>query len=76
MKEISIQQLQQDTSQWVKMAAGHERIIITDGGKPIAALTGFETTRTPGHLPDREDRISQRSVLNVDSANYISEMRD
>jgi antitoxin (DNA-binding transcriptional repressor) of toxin-antitoxin stability system len=41
MKEISLQELHQDTSQWVKLTARKERIIIMDGGQPIAALTAF-----------------------------------
>ncbi len=75
MKEISIQQLQDDTSQWVRLAAHRERIIITDGGQPVAALTPLEPSQPPKRLPDREDKIKQRSLLKVDSADYVSEMR-
>jgi len=76
MKEISIQELHQDTAQWVKQAARRESIIITDGGHPVATLTAFEATRLPTQLPDREDKIRRRSLIRVDSADYISEMRD
>ena len=75
MKEISIQQLQDDASQWVRLAANQERIIITDGGQPVAALTALEPLQAPKRLPDREDKIKQRSVIKVDSADYVSEMR-
>jgi antitoxin (DNA-binding transcriptional repressor) of toxin-antitoxin stability system len=76
MKEISIQELHQDTSQWVKLAAQKERIIITtDDGEPIAALTAFEPSLSPKRLPDREEKINQRSVIKADSADYLSEMR-
>jgi prevent-host-death family protein len=75
MKEISIQELQQDASQWVKLAARRERIIITDGGKPIAELTAFEPSPLRKRLQDREERIRNRSLIKVDSADYISEMR-
>lgn len=75
MKEISIQELHQDTSEWVRLAASRERIIITDGGQPIAALTAFEPSLLPKRLPDREDKIKARSLIKVDSADYISEMR-
>jgi antitoxin (DNA-binding transcriptional repressor) of toxin-antitoxin stability system len=75
MKEISIQELHQDTGQWVRLAAGHERIVITDGGQPIAALTALEESQLHSPLPDREDRIKQRSLIKVDSAEYISDMR-
>ncbi|MEK6324539.1 MAG: type II toxin-antitoxin system Phd/YefM family antitoxin [Acidobacteriota bacterium] len=53
MKEISIQELQHDTGQLVRLAARRERIIITDGGQPVAALMAFKcapraTIRLPG----------------------------
>ena len=75
MKEISIQELHQETSQWVRLAARRERIIITDAGRPIAALTAFEPSQLLKALPDREDKIKKRSLIEVDSADYISEMR-
>ena len=75
MKEISIQELHRDTGEWVRLAARRERIVITDGGQPIAALTAFEESQVPGRLPDREDKIKERSLIKVDSADYISEMR-
>ena len=75
MKEISIQELHQETGQWVRLAARRERIIITDGGQPIAALTAFEPSQLSKPLPDREDKIRKRSLIKADSADYISEMR-
>jgi antitoxin (DNA-binding transcriptional repressor) of toxin-antitoxin stability system len=75
MEEISIQELHRDTGQWVRLAAGHERIVITDGGQPIAALTAFEESQLYSPLPDREERVKQRSPIKVDSPEYISEMR-
>ena len=73
MKEISIQELHNDTDQWVRLAATRERIIITDGGQPIAALTPLEPS--PKRLPDREAKINRRSQIETDSADYVSEMR-
>ena len=75
MKEISIEELKRDAGQWVRLAAGREPVIITDGGKRVATLTGLEPPRHSKRLPDREDRIRQRSQINVDSADYLSEMR-
>ena len=75
MKEVSIQELQIDTDQWVRMAARHGRIIITEGGRPVAALTAFEPSQPTRPLPDREDNIKERSLIKVDSADYVSEMR-
>lgn len=75
MKEISIQELQHDTDQWVRQASRHGRIIITDGGQPVAALTALEPPLPRKPLPDREEQIKLRSVIEVDSADYVSEMR-
>ena len=76
MKEISIEELKRDAGQRVSLAASREPVIITDGGKPVATLTGLEPPRHSKRLPDREDEIRQRSQINVDSADYLSEMRD
>jgi len=76
MREISIEELKRNAGQWVKLAASREPIIIIDGGKPVATLTGLEPPHLPRGLPDREDRISKRSRIMVDSADYLSEMRD
>ena len=75
MKEISIQELHEDTDQWVRLAASKERVIITDNGRPIAALTALESSLSPKRLPDREAKINRRSRIETDSAEYISEMR-
>ena len=76
MKEISIEELKRSVGDWVKLAARREPIIITDGGKPVTTLTGLEPPHLPSRLPDREDKISNRSQISVDSADYLSEMRD
>jgi prevent-host-death family protein len=76
MKEISIEELKRNIGQWVKLAADREPIIITDDGKPVATLTGLEPPHLSRGLPDREERISKRSRIMVDSADYLSEMRD
>lgn len=76
MKEISIEELKRNAGQWVKLAASREPIIITDDGKPVATLNGFQPSRTPKRLPDREEKIMQRSRITVESADYLSEMRD
>lgn len=74
MKEISIGELKRDAGQWVMLAARREPVIITDGGKPVATLTGLEPPHHSKRLPDREDKIKKRSQINVDSADYLSEM--
>lgn len=76
MKEISIEELKRNAGQWVKLAASREPIIITDDGKPVATLNGFKPTHRSRRLPEREEKIKQRSRITVDSADYLSEMRD
>lgn len=76
MKEISIEELKRNVGQWVRLAGHQEPIVITDGGKPVATLTGLEPPHLPRRLPDREDKISKRSQVIVDSVDYLSEMRD
>ena len=76
MKEISIEELKPDAGQWTRLAVGKEPVIITDGGKPVATLTGLEPSRHSKRLPDREDKIKQRFPITVDSVDYLSEMRD
>lgn len=76
MKEISIEELKRNAGQWVKLAASREPIIITDDGKPVATLNGFEPPHRSRRLPDREEKITKRSRITVDSADYLSEMRD
>jgi antitoxin (DNA-binding transcriptional repressor) of toxin-antitoxin stability system len=75
MKEISIEELKRDAGRWVRLAARKEPVIITDGGKAVATLTGLEPAHRSKPLPDREDKIRQRSQITVDSAEYVSEIR-
>lgn len=75
MKAISIEELQKDTDQWVRLAAEREPIVITDNGKPLARLVAFEHPQVHSSLPNREEKIKQRSRISVESADYISEMR-
>jgi antitoxin (DNA-binding transcriptional repressor) of toxin-antitoxin stability system len=58
-----------------RRAASKERIVITDDGQPIATLISPEPASSRKRLPDRETQIKRRSWIEVDSADYISEMR-
>ena len=75
-EEISIEELKRDAGQWIRLAASTEPVLITDGGKPVATLTGVEPPHPSKRLLNREAKINQRSKINVDSADYLSEMRD
>jgi len=76
MKQISISELQSDAGWWIRQAAIEKQIVITDQGQPVAALIPFRSSPSGQPLPDREERINRRPYLTVDSADYISEMRD
>ena len=76
MKQISISELQSDARLWIQQAVIERQIVITDQGQPIAALIPFCSSQSGKPLPNREARINQRSSIVVDSAVYVSEMRD
>jgi len=76
MKQISISELQSDAGRWIRRAAIEKQIVITDQGRPVAALIPFWPSQSGKPLPNREERISRRSHITVDSAVYLSDMRD
>ncbi len=76
MKQISIQELQTDTGAWINQVATEKQIVVTDNGQPVAAIIPLPSQKSGKTLPNREERIRQRSYLPTDSAVYISEMRD
>jgi prevent-host-death family protein len=76
MRQISISELTSNVALWIREAATERQIVITDQGKPLAAIVPLFTSKSPKPLPDREERITRRSLIGVDSAIYISEMRD
>jgi len=76
MNKISIGELHEDTERWVRLAASNEQIVITDGEQPIAALVPFDRSRRGKSLPNRWEQIKKMKPIPVDSAEYISEMRD
>jgi prevent-host-death family protein len=56
MKSISIRELHAKTGQWVRLAEAHEQIIITERGRPVAALTPYRTAA-------KSNRFSGRKLL-------------
>ena len=56
MKTISIRELHEKTGEWVRLAEAHEQIIITQRGRPVAALT-------PCRLPVKANRFKARKLL-------------
>jgi antitoxin (DNA-binding transcriptional repressor) of toxin-antitoxin stability system len=75
MKTISIRELHLKTGRWVRHAAVHGPVVVTDRGRRVAALQPFDPDRARRPLPDREAVIRKRSRIPVDSAVYVSEDR-
>jgi antitoxin (DNA-binding transcriptional repressor) of toxin-antitoxin stability system len=74
MKQIS--EFQANAGWWIRQAVLEGQLVITDQGRPVAALTPVLSIQPGKPLPNREERISRRSHITTDSADYISEMRD
>ncbi len=75
MKTISIRELHLETGRWVRHAASRGPIVVTDRGRRVAALQPFDASVTGRPLPNREAAIRKRSKVPVDSAVYLSELR-
>lgn len=81
MKTISIRELHEKTGEWVRAAAAHEQIIVTDSGKPVAVIS-------PHRAPPKGNKFANRKLLpgfaklmktplgGRDSSEIISEERD
>jgi antitoxin (DNA-binding transcriptional repressor) of toxin-antitoxin stability system len=75
MKTITIRELHLKTGRWVRHAAIHGPVVVTDRGRRVAALQPFDAATTRRPLPDRETVIRKRSRIPVDSAVYVGEDR-
>jgi len=76
MKTISIRELHLETGRWVRHAASRGPVVVTDRGRRVAALQPFDASVTGRPLPNRETAIRKRSKVPVDSAVYLSELRE
>lgn len=76
MKTISIRELHMKTGRWVRHAASHGLVVVTDRGRRVAALQPFDASVAGRPLPDREASIRKRSKVPVDSVVYQSELRE
>jgi prevent-host-death family protein len=75
MKVITIRELHLKTGRWVRHAAAHGPVVVTDRGRRVAALQPFDAAAARQPLPDRESVIRRRSRIPVDSAVYVAEDR-
>jgi len=76
MKTISIRELHLKSGRWVRHAASRGPIAVTDRGRRVAALQAFDASATRRPLPNREAAIRKRSKIPVDSAVYVSKLRE
>lgn len=76
MRTISIRELHLDTGRWVRDAAAQGPVVITDRGRPIAALQAFDPAYKGAPLPKREAAIRARGRMPVDSVVYQAEIRE
>ena len=75
MKTISIRELHLETGRWVRHAAAHGAVVVTDRGRAVAAIQPHDSAKARRPLPDRETVIAKRSRIPVDSAVYVAEDR-
>lgn len=82
--EIPVRELHARTGHYVRKASAHQRIVITDRGKPVAELQplgreeGEHSRRTWKNrllLPEYA-RVADQSIGGTDSSQMISEDRD
>ena len=76
MKTISIRELHLKTGRWVRHAVTRGPIVVADRGRSVAALQPFDPSVIGRPLPNREAAIRKRSKVPVDSALYVSKLRE
>lgn len=80
MKTISIRELHEKTGEWVRLAEAHEQIIITERGRPVAALAPFRTVAKANRFRGRKllpayKKLSGKLSGGTDSGTILSEER-
>ncbi len=82
--EIPVRELHTRTGHYVRKASAHQRIVITDRGKPVAELQPLGREEREGArrtwknrllLPEYA-RVADQSIPGTDSSQMISEDRD
>jgi antitoxin (DNA-binding transcriptional repressor) of toxin-antitoxin stability system len=81
MKTITLDELHEETDQWVRQAAQFGEILVTDHGKSVAKLVPLSESPRDASFktwqPSPEfAAIMQRPVGGTDSTQIISEDRD
>jgi antitoxin (DNA-binding transcriptional repressor) of toxin-antitoxin stability system len=83
MKKISIRQLHDKTGEWVRLAAKHGAILVTDRGKTVAKIMPEAGPQDTPYFSRRVVTPSFRSLMDggklrggADSTHTISEDRE
>ena len=76
MRRAGIREVRQNLSALLEEVRRGEEVIITDRGRPVATLCPYDPAKIGKPLPDRRKRIRRRTRIAIDSAVYVSEMRD
>ncbi|MGN6593425.1 MAG: type II toxin-antitoxin system Phd/YefM family antitoxin [Terriglobales bacterium] len=76
MRSISIRELHINTGRWVRHAARHGAVVVTDRGRVVARLQPHSAADLGRPLPDRETAIRSRSRLRTDSADAVAADRE
>ena len=76
MKTVSIEKLSVDAQRMVQEAI-IEEIVVTQNGKPLAVLRGFnDSSAREDYWSEREQKLSVLREIDADSTQVISEDRD
>src|SRR5438309_7545473 len=81
MKSVSIRELHAQTGRWVRRAAEHGEILVTDRGRIIAKLVAQSFASTKPYFSDRKmlpafRKFANRARKGLDVTQLISEDRD
>jgi prevent-host-death family protein len=77
MKLLTIRDLHIQTGHWVRKAQrSGVPLVITDRGRPVAALTAYDASKRPRGLPKRSALKQRLPRIRVDSAATVSDMRE
>jgi antitoxin (DNA-binding transcriptional repressor) of toxin-antitoxin stability system len=75
VKEITVQQLHEETERWVRAAAHDDGIAITEHNRPLATLTAAPVIRRGEWLRQRLADLQALPVLSADSGAVVAALR-
>jgi antitoxin (DNA-binding transcriptional repressor) of toxin-antitoxin stability system len=76
VKEITVQQLHEETERWIREAADNGGIAITDHNRAVATLSAAVPIKRTEWLRHRLDSLAALPSLAGDSADLIALLRE